>query len=375
MKTQNIIILSLIIILTIIISGCNQTTTSNVVKENEYIEIGLIAPLTGPFAEWGQSIAQASELALKDTNNKIKINYQDSACDPKQTVTIAERILNLNKNKIIIGPGCVTGLKAIAQITDKNNALMFSTGLLDDSVFEEHSSVINLATQISTEANAIARYIAKEKHNKVAIIYGDNAFGKEFSLRLPEALKENNIKTTITESSSLDETDFRSLIIKLIKVNPDAIFIHQGEKQIGLFVKQLREMNYDTQIYSYYGAESESVLNSGGSALEGIKYTYPYNSAEDSIRKKEFEQRYKEKYNKEPSATSYFVYDGIILLDKAFDKCKSDDVNCIKSFFINHEKYIGISGDMKFESDGKLIRDFGIKTISNNKFEWLVKKI
>jgi len=344
-------------------------------QREEEIKIGFIAPLTGPFADWGKSIQNGLELALNDTDHKFVVDYQDSVCDPKQTLNIATKFFDIEDIKIIIGPGCVTGLRAIAPLADKKQALLFSTGLLDDQIFEEYNSVINLATQISTEVQHMAVYLKSRDLKKVAVIHGTNYFGEEYGRSLPEALKGEGIEVTRVERSDLDTTDFRTAILKLMEDDPEAVFIHQGETQIGLFAKQMTESGHDIPIYTYYGAEAESVIQAGGDSLEGIQYTYPYNSAETSEKKKIFEEKYKNKYQSIPTATSFFVYDGLQLIDQALDVCNPKDTPCIKTFFVTLGKKEGISGLMKFENDGSLTRQFGVKEIRDGEFVWVNKQI
>jgi len=371
MKNKTLLIIGIIlvaVVILIVVFGFQK-------QKEEAIKIGFIAPLTGPFADWGESIKNGLDLALEDTNHKFEVEYQDSACDTKETVSIARKFFDIDNIRIVIGPGCVTGLRAIAPIADEKNALLFSTGLLDDNIFEEYNSVINLATQISTEAKYMAKYMKSKGIKKVAIVYGTDYFGQEYGSRLPELLNEEEIEVTSINSSDLNTEDFRTIILKVMKGNPDVVFIYQGEFQIGLFVKQLRELGYSIPVYSYYGVEAQSVIAAGGEALEDLVYTYPYNSVEESEEKETFENRYIERYNKIPTATSHFVYDGLLLIDKALDNCDAKDTNCIKNFFTNLGEYNGISGYMLFGEDGSLTREFGIKKIENGKFIWVTKEI
>ena len=373
-KTTKTIICLIVAI--VIIGGVWYLSGTKSIKE-QTIKIGFIGPLTGPFADWGRTIKNGLELALQDTQHKFKIDYQNSACDPQQTVSIANKMFNVDNIKIIIGPGCVTGLRAIAPIAEVKGALLFSTGLLDDQIFKDHQNVINLATQISTEAKYMAKYLSLRGVKKVAMVHGTNFFGEEYGKRLPEALQRYGIEVTSIQPTDLNTRDFKTVILKIKETNPEVIFIHQGEIQIGIFMKQLREIGYDIPVYGYYGTEAQSVLAAGGEALNGMFYTYPVNSAESTEQKRRFEIRYTQEFGegKVPSATSFFVYDGIMLLDKAINQCRLDDTQCITNFFKGYDNYVGVSGDMKFEKDGSITRPFGIKKIENGKFIWVTKKV
>lgn len=345
--------------------------------EEQTIKIGFIAPLTGPFADWGRTIEEGMKLALQDTQHQFEVDYQDSVCEPEETVTIANRMFNIDNIKIIIGPGCITGLKAIAPIAEQKDALLFSTGLLDDEVFEKHKNIINLASQISTEGKYLAKYLSTQNVKSVAIVHGTNSFGEEHAKRLPGFLESYGIEVTSVQPTDLNTRDFKTVIQKIKRMEPEIIFIHQGEIQIGIFMKQLKELGYNIPVYGYYGTEAQSVLEAGGEALNGMFYTYPMNSAEGTEEKKQFETRYTQEYGEEkiPSATSFFVYDGMILLDKALSECQLSDTQCVANFFKNYGDYVGISGDMRFENDGSITRPFGIKKIEDGEFVWVIKEI
>lgn len=350
---------------------------NRVPNPKEGIRIGLVAPLTGPFADWGRTIEEGMRLALQDTQHEFIVSYQDSACDPQQTVTVASQMIYREDVKIIVGPGCVTGLRAIAPIAEKNDVLLFSTGLLDDEIFEEHKNVLNLASQISTEAKYLAQYLSNQEIKSTAIVHGTNAFGREYGIRLPIFLKSYGIELVIVEPTDLGFKDFKSVILKLMNTKPEVIFIHQGEIQTGIFVKQLRELGYSIPVYGYYATEGQSVLEAGGEALDGMLYTYPVNSAEDSLEKKEFEMRYAREFGEDkiPSATSFFVYDGMMLLDRAMDECQFDDTQCVIDFFKGYGDFVGLSGNMRFQEDGSITRPFGIKMIEQGEFTWVTKGI
>ncbi len=372
-KNLLVLLAALLVIIGIVLINNSSGT---IPENNPLVTIGFVTPLSGPFAEWGTSIRNGMEIALKETKHQFRVNYEDDVCDPKNAVTIANKLFSVDKIKIIIGPGCIDGLKAVAPLAEQHKALLFSTGLLDDGVFTENKNVINLANQISTEARYLAAYLKTQPIKKVAIVHGTNLFGEELGNRLPDFLNEYSIMVTSTNSTSLDETDFKTIILSIFKNKPDAIFIHQGEVQIGTFAKQLRELGHTTQVFSYYGTESQSVLKTGGNALEGVKYTYPVNSEESSPGAVRFEQRYAQRFPHQiPSATSRFIYDGMILLDQALDTCGSENAKCIAFFFKHFGTYRGISGDMTFNNDGSITRPFGIKEVRNGKFEWVEKRI
>ncbi len=348
----------------------SEPTQDKNIKET--VKIGLIAPLSGAFAEFGMGIRNAADLAILDTQNSFTISYGDEAtCDTKKALSAATKLFTIEAVNIIIGPGCASNVQAILPLTDQYDALLFSTGLLSDDVFIGTDNLINLATQISTEAQVMAKYMNKQGFKRIAMVRANDAFGEEYGKRLPEFLDKLNIEVVYQEAVSSDSYDYKGVILKILNKNPDVIWVNQGQKQIGLFAKQLREMGSALPVYSSYTAESESTISSGGLATDGIRYTYPLGTDENSTKKNLFEKKYVDMFKTQPNPNAYYTYDGIMLLDKALQTCAIDDSTCIERFFKNYGTYNGVSGEMKIEKDGSNTRPFGIKEIRDGKFEWV----
>lgn len=339
--------------------------------EKRSVKIGFIAPLSGPFADWGESIKRGVELGLEDSELAIVVDFQDDRCEPMQAMSAAQKFFDVERISYVLGPGCDHCLLAIASLAERKGAILFSTGLLAEDVFSKHANVINLATQISTEAGRLARQMVKDQVQQLAIVHGTNTFGEEYAAQLAQVLHGQGIKTN-AEALALGTTDFRAVLLRMLKKGPDAFFIHQGEQEIIAFVRQLRTLKKSMPIYSEYGFETQSIRDAGP-AMEGVVYSYPLNSSETSPDKERFDKRFYERYGASalPSATSYYAYDGVMFLSKAIQKCGDGDSACVRSFFTALGSQEGISGKMRFREDGGLDREYGMKRLQDGSFVWI----
>ncbi len=366
MNKNLFLIIGLVVVVIIIMAFYVHSTNS---KENN-IKIGFMAPLTGPYAEWGESLKNGMILSLEDVNNNYLVDYQDSQCDPQIATTILKKYIADGIN-VVVGPGCLSELKAISPISAENNVIIISTGLVDDSAYDD-KYVMNFASQISTETKYLSKFISEDKLiQKVAIVYADTSHGQEFSRTMKENLEKKDLVVTNMEMTSQSTTDFKTLILKITQQNPDAIVLHQSELGIASFAKQLRESGNNIPIWGYYGTEAQGILDLGEDAVEGVYYTYPLNSSDQSLKKENFDKRYFHVFDVIPKASTYFVYDGFKTLDIALSKC-SVDVDCIINFY-NDYTYVGLSGDMFFYDYGRIDRPFGLKKIDNGRFVWVNK--
>ena len=76
-----------------------------------------------------------------------------------------------------------------------------------------------------------------------------------------------------------------------------------------------------------------------------------------------------------PSATSFYVYDGMLLLDRAVSECTAIRTDCIAAYFKKLGEYEGISGLMRFQANGGIERPYGIKQIKDGDFIWITEKV
>jgi len=338
------------------------------------IHIGAILPLSGPLSSWGKTIKDGIDLALEKTHRPMVLHFQDSGCDPQKAKLAAKQLLEQEHVRIIVGPACVTEVAAIVDIVNEHHALMLSTGLLDNSIFEMTPNLLNLSTEISTEVEFMLKHLTLNEKTRLAIVSSANYFGKEYTRSIQELAPKYGVDVLLADETPIDAIDFSKETKDVLGKKIDALFIQQSEIGTIEFLKELKKSRYAFDVYTSSGIENQSMIEGYQDLLEGVFFTAPYNSNEGSDEKISLEKSYNRLTDAKriPSATTFAVYDGILLLDKALMECLEEDIPCIKKEFVNIGKYVGMSGEMLFHPDGSNTRPFGIKQIHNGFFEWKV---
>lgn len=154
------------------------------------ITIAVAGPMSGPVASIGEQIRRGAELAAEAINKNggvngkmIKISIQDDACDPKQAVAIANRILSAGI-KFIDGHACSGSSIPAAEVYGENNVLMMSPAssapkLTDDAAKNGYTTILRLYGRDDAQGRFIGPWI-KEKYGtkKIAILHDKSAYGK-----------------------------------------------------------------------------------------------------------------------------------------------------------------------------------------------------
>ena len=92
-----------VIFLSYIIFFLNSNLLSN--EKNIELKIGLLAPLTGEYAELGNSLLNSLQLALEEIDDKnVFIIPRDAGFNEKEKLNTAIQDIKSEGAKIIIGP-------------------------------------------------------------------------------------------------------------------------------------------------------------------------------------------------------------------------------------------------------------------------------
>ena len=332
------------------------------------VQIGVLLPLSGEFAAWGEGIRRAIELVAETEPSRFSFQFEDEGnCEAQKAVRGYRKLSSSGIRFFIVG--CLAGTKAILPIAKRQQALLLSVGLLDDRTFAETTQLINLATQLSTESGYLAARIASRGFKRPAIIHWQDSFSNEFAETLAAELTNRGAKVVAQEAVDPKNTDYRTVLLRVKTANADTICFNVGQDQQGILLRQARDLGIGVPIFTNYVFETATALTLG-SLNTDVEYSFPLNSAEGLPEKAKFDQLFETRYGAgtRPTPNSYFVRDGLSLLDKALLKCAVTDPACVGQYFKSTTHFLGLSGNVSFRADGSNDRPYGIKKVQKNRF-------
>ena len=214
------------------------------------IRIGVINPLTGPFAAYGEPVRDGMLLAVDEINSKGGINgqtvellFEDDAGDPKLSVNAFTKLATVSRVPVIIGPLSSGSSMATAPLADRYKVVQLSTlaGTIDlsdagDYVFRVYPSS-EMGSRYIAHA-AVERFGAR----RVAILYPNNSFGVASKQFVTEILAESNVDIVAIETYNDGDRDFRTQLTKIWQANPDVLLCsayYEEGAQILVQAKQL----------------------------------------------------------------------------------------------------------------------------------------
>lgn len=339
-------------------------------REPAVIKIGVILPLTGDAASLGEDCKNGIEMAwneFKKKGIKIVMYYEDSQGKPDIAVNAFNKLVGTGV-KIIIGDLFSSPTLAIAPLVERNKAFLFSPGASNPKLSGISKHVFRNYPSDNFEGELIGKYIKQKGYSKVAVLYPNNDYGVGLKNVFTQTFLKLGGKIVLSEGYNENETDFRSILTKVLHSSVDALYLPGYYSAIGRITVQCKQMGCKLPMFSNIGVEDPKLLDIAKDAVEGLIYTAPdVNLKSEAPHIQAFVKNYISKYSKEPGFPAAHGYDTGIILFSVIEKYGSDPDSIRKGLLEN--KFEGVTGSIAFKFNGDVIKPFVVKMIKNGKFE------
>ena len=376
MSKMSKIVLSIIVVFVVAVGvsyGISQRNTEPTAVTKKTIKVGVLGDLSGDYVSFFRGIPRGVALAVEDikgeANMELIIEDQKS-CDPKETLTIMSKFIEIDKVDMIVGGSCSNTTLVAAPVAEKAKVIMISPSSSALSVSEAGDYIFR--TYISDvlrakEAARLAYALGKRRMAIIIDVSNDATFelargAKEEFLKLAEVVEEQEVTKT--------DTDFRTQLAKIKAAEPDVLFMSiTGPKQNALIAKQTRELGLDIQLLvPGETIEDPIVVEVAGDAVEGLIYVIPGNPPESSAYQG-LKRRYVEEYG-ETDIPSFVTeaYDAVMLGVKAISASDGTREDIKDKLYEVSKTYQGVSGSVEFDANGDVEKSVTFKTIKDGQF-------
>ena len=350
-----------------VLAALSLVACSEEKSDKPVVRIGATLPLTGAFAETGESAKAAINMALekwknKDTKYDYKIFFENDSMNPKQaTLNTQNFISTKNVNAVVSVFGVVD--RPVDDIANKNQIISMSCSYGKIQVPEYG---INNCAQNKQVEEVLIPKLKKEGIKTVALVMAQNPFSLTVGDYFEKALPKHGIKVVAYEKYNMDMRDMHASIQKMELLKPDYYLTFATCPLTDIFVKQYKEITGKNNVSSF-GSFPE--MNP-----DMFKYVEDLWTVYTIAGSDKFEQDFANatggKKTKNCTANSY---DNIDVLIWAFENTpvregqtvpdNADVIKTIKSL----KNYAGMAGTLDF-SDGVAKPDAQLRMYHNGKF-------
>ncbi|OIK16518.1 ethanolamine utilization protein EutJ [Bacillus sp. MUM 116] len=368
-----------------ILAGCSGANgaSSTGSDNSKSIKIGVNLELSGGVASYGESLADGINIAVDEINKKggidgkkIDVVKVDNKSDAAEATNGAIKLTSQDHVNAIIGAATSGDTVAQAQIANDNKTVLLTpsgtspnvtvgdNGKLNDFVFR--TSFID-----PFQGTVAANFAAKKLKVKNAAIFADSSsdYAKGLSAAFKKTFEAAGGKVVTEEAYIAKDTDFRSTLTRIKAKNPEFIFIPGYYEEVGLIVKQARELGINVPLMGADGWDSPKLVEiAGAAALNNTFITNHYSSEDPEKKIQTFVTTFKDKNKGElPNAFNALGYDTVYLLADAIKRAGSTDSTKIKDALAETKDLSLVTGIVSIDKNHNPIKSATILEYKNGK--------
>ena len=190
--------------------------------------------MTGDLAVFGEQLKYGAEMWEKDINakggingEKVKLVIGDDACDPKQAVAIANKLVGMGA-VYVAGHFCSSSSIPASAVYSEAGVIQVTPASTNPNYTDKAKSdhIFRVCGRDDQQGEVAGKYIADNyKGKKVAVIHDKTAYGKGLADETRKNMKKNGLKAALYEAYTAGEKDYSALVSKLKSKKIDVLYI------------------------------------------------------------------------------------------------------------------------------------------------------
>ncbi|MET0856883.1 MAG: ABC transporter substrate-binding protein [Telluria sp.] len=261
-------------------------------QAQDTIKVGLIAPFSGPFADYGKQMEGGIKayMALHGDSvggKKIQIIMKDTTGPaPEVAKRLAQELVVRDKVDFLAGFGLTPEAMAVAPIAEQSKTPMIIMNAATSVITTKSNYIARFSMTLPQISAPMGTWASKNNIRKVVTLVADYGPGIDAEAAFKETLVKGGGTVTEAIRVPLKNPDFSPFIQRIKDAKPDAVFVFvpAGEQSIA-FMKGYRERGLAEAGIKVIGTgdlTDDHVLPAMGPATLGVITTFHYSAAHKS---------------------------------------------------------------------------------------------
>lgn len=366
--------LGVVLACALLAAGCKQqpgeTSTTGPIRVGEY------SSLTGTEAAFGQSTHEGIILAFEEINagggllggRKLELISEDDRGNQDEAVTVVKKLINRDKVVAVLGEVASSNSLAGGGVCEAAGIPMITPSSTNPAVTRGKQWVFRVCFTDDFQAAVCSKFAQKKGWKKVAVFTAaDSDYSKGLSSFFKQDFQKNVGTIVADESYRKDDREFKPQLTKIKAANPDAVFLPGYYTQVGLIVKQARELGLTVPLFGGDGWDGPDPLKIAPMS-NGCYFTNHYSSQEKRPEVQKFVTAYQSRYNgKVPDAMAITGYDAAHVLADAIKRAGTSDPAAIRDAIAATKNFLGASGTITIDAEHNARKPIVVLEIQDGK--------
>ncbi len=288
------------------------------------IRLGSIGPLTGPYAQYGNGVANAAQLAIDEINElgglQFSLLSEDDEGDGEKAVSAYNKEMDEGL-QILVGTVTSGACAAVADVAYSDRVFMLTPSASSPTVTEGRDNVYQVCFTDPNQGLGAAGYIANKKMGeKIAVIYNNAQDYSDGIYRsfAAEAEKLGLNVVSVTTFSDDANADFSVQLSAAKNAGADLVFLPIYYTPVAAILQQAKAMDYAPVFFGVDGMDG--LLNIEGfdtTLAEGAYMLTPFDANAQDEKTVNFVTKYQAAYGEVPNQFAADTYDAVYILYQA----------------------------------------------------------
>jgi branched-chain amino acid transport system substrate-binding protein len=222
------------------------------------IKVGIVLPLTGDQAKFGEIEKNSFDMALEEINaaggikgNKLEFIIEDDTGRPEVGRSVVEKLITKDKVTLIGGGYSSSVTYAVAGVCQQNQMpFLVNTGAADNITTSGWDFIFRLNPPVSEYANSVESLMQELiKPKTVAILHENSLFGTSGAKEFEKTCNGLKIQVLLKEGYEAGGIDFKPVLIKVKQLNPDIVYMVSYIMDASLLMKQAKELKLTPKMF------------------------------------------------------------------------------------------------------------------------------
>lgn len=342
--------------------------------EDCLLRIGVILPLTGDAAVYGQAIKDGIQLAaehdIADGATSIALVFEDDKGVPRDAISAVRRLIDVEQTPVIIGGAMSSTAKPIIPIVDQSQVILLSPTATNPDL----PGMSRFFFRLWPSDDYDGKVMAEAAYNKlslrrIAVLYVNVAYGVGITEVFTREFRALGGEIVSSEGYRQGATDFRTLLTRISSEKPDAIYLPGYVAEISNILRQAQELGLSIRFLGVNSMYDPQLLELAGAAAEGTVFTYPaFDVMSSDALIERFVSAFRERYSREPDTFAAQGYDAYHIINLASEQASEFTGPAIRDALHRLGRYDGPGGTFEFTAEGDVEKPLRLMTIHDRQF-------
>ena len=303
-----------------------SAATGWVQAQDNTFKIGLVLPMSGPFASTGKQMELAVRLYMAqhgDTvaGRKVVLIVKDDTGAPDVTKRIAQELVINDKVQVLAGFGLTPLAMATAPVATQSKTPLVVMAAATSIITEASPFIVRTSFTVPQVVTTLADWATKNNIKKVVSLVTDYAPGIDSEKYFNQRFINNGGVVIETLRVPLRSPDFAPFLQKVRDAKPDALFTFVPAGVGSALMKQFAERGLDKagiRLIAEGSVTDDDILNNMGDVAVGVVTAHHYSASHKSALNKKFVEAFGKANNGlRPNFMAVGAYDGMRVIYEA----------------------------------------------------------